>query len=62
MTTVTAADGRCIQYAEARILWENGEFSDWVDVHGFPLTIRGEEFGSWAGVEDALSDDSEDVE
>lgn len=57
---VIANDGQSITYSSARIMWENGEFSDWVEQHGFPLDIDGDMFSDWTGVEDALSDDSWD--
>jgi len=57
---VTCADDSSVSYSDARTMWENGEFSDWVDDHGFPLTIGDESFSGWADIEDALSDDSWD--
>jgi len=57
---VIAANGMCVTYSEARLMWENGEFSDWVAEHAFPLEIDGDTFSNWNGVEDALSDDSWD--
>ncbi len=55
-----ADDASTISYREARVMWENGEFSEWVEQHGFPLTINGTDYSSWQGVEEALSDDTWD--
>ncbi len=57
---VNAADGTQISYSAARTAWENSEFSDWADLHGFPLMIDGVEYNSWEGIECTLSDDQYD--
>ena len=57
---VLASDNSCMSYSAARTAWENGDFSEWVEAHGWPLTIAEEKFVNWKGVEDALSDDSWD--
>ncbi len=61
MPFVQAADGRRVTYRDARLLWEEGGFSEWVEEHGFPLTINLISYPSWAGVEDALSLDEWDA-
>ena len=59
--SVIAQDSRTITYTEARVLWENGEFSDWVEQHGgLPIIIDNDDVTRWADIEDALSDDSWD--
>lgn len=52
---VIADDGAHLHIANALYIWEGGEFSDWVEQHGFPLTIGRKTFRSSDGVEDALS-------
>jgi hypothetical protein len=61
-TPVKASDGATLTLREARLLWEGGEFSDWLARHGLPLTVGEETCANLDGVEDALSDDSEDDE
>jgi hypothetical protein len=61
MKTVEACDYTVISYSEARSLWEDGQFSDWLEEHGgFPFDIGQDRFYNWDGVEDALSDDTFD--
>jgi hypothetical protein len=52
---VVADNGAHLHIANALYLWEGGEFSDWAVKNGFPLTIGGETFNDWNGVEDALA-------
>ena len=58
---VVADDGAVMSYSEARVAWENGDFSAWVETHGFPLMIDGVKYPTWEScVEEALSDDTWD--
>ena len=58
--TIEAGDSARVSYSNARKMWEAGEFSDWVDEHGFPITIDGVTYHRWNKLEDALSDDQWD--
>ena len=57
---VKGNNGETVSYSTARIMWENGEFSDWADSVGFPLEIDGASVDTHDGVEDALSDNTWD--
>jgi hypothetical protein len=58
---VVCADDACLSYAEARLAWEAGEFSEWVAEHGWPIKIAEVSYSNWTGVEAALSDDRWDA-
>lgn len=52
--TVQAGNYATCSYSEARIMWENGEFSDWVEQNGdWPIYIDGIEVSA-DECEDAL--------
>lgn len=61
MTFVKTDSGKTISLRQARLLWETGEFSDWVD-GDYPVTVGYATTESEDDIEDALSDDSEDEE
>ena len=55
---VEANDYTTCTYSQARVLFENGELSDWIMGHGgFPVTIAMRDYSSWDAIEDALSSD-----
>ncbi len=53
---IIANDDAEITLADARSAWEAGEFSDWVEQHGFPIEIEGISYSNWDGVEVALAE------
>ncbi len=61
MGQIEANNTAILSHSDAAVLWENGEFSDWVNLNGgLPIEINGQLHDSWDDIEDALADAKEE--